>query len=55
MLVLAPPTDSARIKLVISLSVINFLGLLAEVAVEKPANYRDLLLMSNSCILIRPV
>lgn len=48
MLVLVPPTDSARIKLLISLSVINFFGLFGEVAVEKPANYRDLLLGSNS-------
>ena len=36
--VLAPPTDSARIKLTISLSLMNFYGLLGVVAVEKPAN-----------------
>jgi hypothetical protein len=40
-LVLTPPcdiNDSALIKLATSLSVINFLGLLGEVAVETPVN-----------------
>ena len=53
---LTPPcdiNDSALIKLGISLSVTNFLGLFGEVAVETPVNYLDLLRLSISFILIK--